>query len=365
MKHLLLCLLALFLVSPAAAAQGKLVTIPEDHPSPALRKAVRAALALESEPLHLHLGKLAPEGAVLLDIESEEWLWDGELERRMLAAEAIQLSGGTLLEWYDALLARRERVRFVAALYDALRAGTHLVGVGGAAAFLSRGTSIPREELIVRPDSRPRNPRASGEFSAVTGMGLGPPGYIDSAAFERGTRTRWLRALETTKIDVGWWFAPDSALLYDFQAGRVTVLGPGQVELLELRGVRRKRTGTFGARLSVLAAGDSWDRKQRRLQLPGGTRSPGRRADGEPASEFTVAAALARTEHLFPGRGPADQPQPRAWAVLTSDQNTLWTGPDDAPRPVRVHLDWHHPLTIERIVPESRKEVAAPAEDSR
>ncbi|MCA8981236.1 MAG: hypothetical protein KDC14_14495, partial [Planctomycetes bacterium] len=159
MTRTLLRCLAFLACASFAAAQGRLVAIPEAEPSPALVEAVRVALDLKSEPLRLHLGETAPEGAVLLDPREGAWRWDRALAERMVDAEALVLSGGSFLEWYDALLADGRRMRFTSGLFEALRHGTHVIGYGGAAAFLSRGTSIPRAELDGRADSRRRNPR--------------------------------------------------------------------------------------------------------------------------------------------------------------------------------------------------------------
>jgi cyanophycinase-like exopeptidase len=347
MQRALIFLCSWLVCASFAAAQGRLVAIPEAEPSAELMQAVRVALDLKSEPLRLHLGDSAPEGAVLLDTNDYAWLSDRDLAARMAASEALVLSGGSFLDWYDALLADGRRMVFTAGIFDALRRGTDLIGYGGACAFLSRGTSIQDAELARRPDSRSRNPRRRSEQRAVFGLGLGPPGYIDAAAFDQGSPARLMRALDETHIDLGWWIAPDTALLYDYPSSSVFVVGPGHAVVLDLRRARRQRGGTCGARLSVLTAGDGWFPPRRRLLIPRGTRTPGTRIDGtkgtaaeRSAADRWIADFLPETPREFSGS-------------LKADADTLWTGPDDAPRPLRLRLDWRHTIRGEAAGAES------------
>lgn len=326
----------------ASAGEGRFVSIPEPRPSAELSRAVREHLALESDPLRLHLGDDAPEGSIALSLDDDAWLFDRALAERMAAAEALEFSGGTFLEWYDQLLKDRRRTRFTGAIFDAMRRGTHVIARGGAAAFFSRGTSIPRAELIAREDSRPRNPRDVGEHSPVVGLGLGPPGSLDAAALG-GSMERLCRALDDTHVDTGWWVAPDAALGYDFAASRVTIIGPGHAVLLDLDGARRMRHGTYGARLSVLQAGDAWSRETRRFAWRVAPRAVGTNADGTAADERAIAAARAWYADLFPAAREGDEAVPYA-AETRADASTRWTGADERPRPVALHLDWRHPL---------------------
>ena len=323
-----------------ATAQGSLVAIPEEAPSPALRDAVKIHLELQCEPLHLHLGREAPEGAVLLHLDRDDWLSDRELTARMSDAEAIVFSGGTFLEWYDKLLKDERRTQFTGGIFDALRTGTHVIGRGGAAAFFSRGTCIPRERLVAREDSRPRNPRVRSEHSPVVGLGLGPPGYLDCAAFG-GAPERLMFALDDTHVDLGWWLAPDTALVYDYASSKVRVLGPGHVVLFDLRRAKRDKRATVGARLSVLRSGEGWFRERRRLVLDAPSRPVGTRTDGSPATDAQRAAADAWTAQLFPA-------SPRPYhAELATDADSAWVGPDDAPRPLALRLAWTRPERVE------------------
>lgn len=321
----------------AGADEGRFVTIPEAEPDAELTRAVRAFLELEGEPLRLHLGDGAPEGAIALSLTDDAWLQDRALADRMAAAEALEFSGGTFLQWYDQLLKDRRRTRFTGAVFDAVRRGTHVIARGGASAFFSRGTSIPRADLVAREDSRPRNPRDRGPHSLVVGLGLGPPGYIDARAFG-GTMERLQRALDDSRVDTGWWIAPRTAIAYDFAASRVTVLGPGHAVMLDLDGARRMRKGTFGARLSVLTSGDAWTRETRRFTWRVAERPVGTNADGSAAGDDAAAAARAWFA--------ADFAAPPAFysAEVEADADTRWTGTDARPRPVRLGLSWRCPL---------------------
>jgi len=352
MTRALLLLLGFFTCTSGATAQGRLVAIPEAEPSAELVEAVRVALDSKSKPLHLHLGESAPEGAVLLDTNDYAWLWDRELAARMVRSEALVLSGGSFLQWYDALLTDRRRMVFTAGLYDALRKGTDVIGYGGAAAFLSRGTSIPRAELVAREDSRPRNPRQGGEQRPVVGLGLGPPGYIDALAFEDGSPSRLMNALAETHIDLGWWIAPNTALLYDYPTSSVRVVGPGHAILLDLSRARRKRSGTSGARLSVLEGGDGWLRPRRRLLIPSALRAPDTLADGTAAPAEALEAAARRTAGFLP-----ESPAP-FHGNLRADMDSRWTGPDASPRPLRLLLDWRHAIQKARPAEDSTKSSA-------
>ena len=318
-------------------------------------QAVHLALELKAEPLRLHLGESAPDGCILLDPRDDEWLRDRELAERMVASEALVLSGGSFLDWYDALLADGRRRRFTSGLFEALRKGTHVIGQGGAAAFLSRGTSIPRSELDGREDSRRRNPRRREQQSPVVGLGLGPPGYIDALAFAGGSPARLMHALDETHIDLGWWIAPNTALLYDYAASSVFVVGPGSACLLDLRRARRGRERTSGARLSVLVAGDGWHRARKRLVLGSGVRPVGALADGSVADSAAAQAALRWTSGLL-----SEPPAPFSGS-LTADADSAWTGFDDAPRPLRLRLDWIHPVSGHAAESGSRESAAGDA----
>jgi hypothetical protein len=359
MTRALLFTLGLLACSPVAAPQGRLVAIPEAEPSAELVEAVRVALELQATPLRLHLGESAPEGAVLLDTNDYAWLWDRELAARMVDSDALVLSGGSFLQWYDALLADGRRMRFTSGLFDALRKGTDVIGYGGAAAFLSRGTSIPAAELVIREDSRPRNPRRRDPQRQVVGLGLGPPGYIDSLAFVDGSPARLMHALDVTKIDLGWWIAPNTALLYDYPPSSVRVVGPGHAIVLDLRRARRMRNGTFGARLSVLEDGEGWFRPRRRLLIPDGSRAAGTLLDDTPAPEEAFAATARWTAGFLP---PAPAP---FHGTLRADVDTRWTGAEDAPRPLRLWLDWRHPDPEQAELSDSEKSVAGEPETSR
>lgn len=359
MSRTLLRSLAFLACTALAAAQGRLVAIPEAEPSAELVEAVRIALELQSKPLHLHLGDAAPEGAVLLDLQDDAWLWDRALAARMVASEALVLSGGSFLDWYDALLADGRRMRFTSGLFEALRKGTHVIGYGGAAAFLSRGTSIPRSELDGREDSVRRNPRNRDPQSPVVGLGLGPPGYIDAAAFADGTPARLMHALDETHIDLGWWVAPNTALLYDYSASSVFVVGSGSATLLDLRRARRKREGTFGARLSVLAAGDGWHRARKRVFTADDVRPIGTNRDGNEATPEARARADQWTNG-FLAAPPLDFS-----GELSADADSAWTAPDEAPRPLRLRLDWLHSVSSQSAESESRDEVAGESATSR
>lgn len=352
MRRILRHALASVLAASIGAAQGRLVAIPESTPSPELVRQVHTALDLKAEPLRLHFGESAPEGAVLLDKHDLAWLWDRELADRMVASEALVLSGGTFLEWYDALLSDGRRVRFTGGLFDALRKGTDVIGCGGAAAFLSRGTSIPGDHLEAREDSRPRNPRRRSSQRPVVGLGLGPPGYIDALAFVDGSPARLMHALDETHIDLGWWIEPNTALLYDYPSSSVFVVGSGKATLLDLRRARRKREATYGARLSVLVAGEGWQRRKRLLLIPSGLRPCGSNLDATESNASALAAADLCVRDFLPA-------PPAAYSGrLVSDADTAWAGPNASPRPLRLLLDWHHPITEQRHPNDSSSPVA-------
>ncbi len=313
--------LALALLVPALAQRvwasgsgkpGIVLLVSREAPrDPAVRKRIASAASKPEQRVILRLLKADEEaaaGEVGLRWKDQTLPNDALLAMRVRRAQAVELHGGSFMDWFDTVTPRGEQTRLSLAIRDASRRGATVIGFGQAAGFLSVATTIRMQELLEHIPSEKRNPRRTDTQLAVSGLGFGPPVLVDADDWPEGSPWRLLYMLWETKIDRGCFIEGELALVYDSDTGVLGAVGPGRWIFVELAGARRKRTALREGRLSLLCAEDHWSLGESRIL-------PVAEARRRPAAQTTHELRHEGERDLL-GAGP-----------LTSLASALWVQP--------------------------------------
>lgn len=275
---------------------------------------------------------------------------EGERDREIAAAieacDVLVLRGGTFMGWYESLRPAHRRTQVHDALLHVVRSRRTVLAYGGAAAFLSSGTTIARAEL----DEPARNPRRAKTQVARVAMGLGPPLILDGDGFSQGSPLRWLHSAWRLRLDLGAYLVGDVALVHLWQEQELRVWGPGSVVLADLGRARRFKRRFEGLRLTRLEDGDGWDFAHDALLAGEGVeRGPVREADRVvPATRVGLGAGAALSELLRCGAPEPRGPLPPGDALLELERaatSERWQRGERATwAAVTARLSWTEPL---------------------
>ncbi len=180
-----------------------------------------------------------------------------ELERDAHSARTFYLHGSpSVVDWYECLAPSGES-RLLRGLRRAHAGGATLVGRGRAGALLGAWVAAEFDEL----ERIERNPRRAEQTRLVAGLAV-----FDWGLLEAGEGASLARAVNQCVEERLRWAAfvePGAGLEIDLASERASAHGEGAVWILDLRRARRMRSGLRGVLLTVLGAGDAWDRSGR------------------------------------------------------------------------------------------------------
>lgn len=184
---------------------------------------------------------------------------DGSQLRGSLGkADLLELRGGDFIDWYKRVYPPGRPTHLARGLQNYLHAKRPLLAFGGACQFLSGGLPVDSKRLEAELGEDHRNPRDQTEHRARLAFGVGPRAIFDSDAWPGSSPLRLLKALERTRVDLGFFTLGQVALHYDRTRKELRALGSGQVLVLDLRGARRQKDGIRGMQLHRLRSGDRW-----------------------------------------------------------------------------------------------------------
>lgn len=183
-----------------------------------------------------------------------------ELARDASSAAAIELLGGTWLDWWKVLDFGGKSSRVAQAVREAHRAGVPVLGTGAGASYLARYALVDRGVL----DHPARNAHEADPDASFGGLGLVAVTW-DATSLPNGSLERELRALLRSSLDEAVFAEGDAAWIVDARAGEARVLArEGAVWHADARSARRMRERLAEGRIARLVDGDRWELGRRR-----------------------------------------------------------------------------------------------------
>ena len=224
-----------------------------------------------------------------------------ELVSLVRGARSIGLWGGDQHDWFDVFWPAGRRSALLDALLEAWRGGATVAGQGAPVAFLSAASvwdfSLPTEPPLRRPASPPHD---LDDPVLAWNLGLQPWAAVDTASRSKGSAWDLVDLLVAERLRLGAYLEADSALVFDPGGPELRARGKGAVWLFDLRKARRGERSLQGARFSMLAEGDTWSQRWRRVDsdttwLPPGDRDT--RLEGGPVLRALAPAEVADWDH--------------------------------------------------------------------
>lgn len=228
-----------------------------------------------------------PGERATLDLEHGDPGDDLALVQRIEHAAAIELAGGTWLEWWPVLYHGSKSTRLAQALREAHRRGTPVLATSGAASHLAQACLVPRSVL-----GKPRrNARTPDPDAQVNGLGLAAVVW-EPASDPGATLDAMLRALLRRPLD-GAVYAHGAAALVigaDGVSARVLARDGGALLFVDISRARRMRESLREGRVALGEHGSRWDLA---LRAPSGAWSAFAGTRGPAAPRREVRDALA------------------------------------------------------------------------
>lgn len=250
------------------------------------RAGTRLLLAIGDVPDPLAAARQAGERATL-DLEHGEPGDDLALAQRIEQAAAIELAGGTWLEWWPVLYHGSKSTRLAQALREAHRRGTPVLATNGAASHLAQACLVPRSVL-----GKPRrNERTPDPDTQANGLGLAPVVW-EPASDPGATLNAVLRALLRRPLDGAVYAHGAAALVIDADGvnARVLARGGGALLFIDISRARRMREALREGHVALGEDGSRWDLASR---APTGAWSAFAGASGHASPRREVQDALA------------------------------------------------------------------------
>lgn len=246
---------------------------------------------------------------------------DGPLAERLRLAASVSLIEGPMLDWLITLWPARRSSAVLHALSECAAGGGRVSGRGSTAFLIAAGGVArgPSREASGESRLRSTNPREHGEPRLTPGLCLGGAWILDTHARAGGSALRLLSCLIEAHLDEGVLLGPRSLLCCDLETRAWTALGSDPLLHLDLKRSRRLPHSVEGARLSVLAAGDGWSRRERRLFSPA---QPAACAAQDGAGGAQVADALAMEQLLAAPQASRSWRDARLRVELACDDST-------------------------------------------
>lgn len=181
---------------------------------------------------------------------------DAELVARVERASALELLGGTWLEWWSVFNHASRTTSLALALREAQRRGVPLLACDGAASHVARAALVPRS-VIGKPR---RNPRTPDPDVQVAGLGLAPVVW-ETANDPDASLAAVLRALLRRPLDGALYATGASALVIEpgGALARVIARADGAVLDIDLSRARRMREALREGRVTLGKDGARWE----------------------------------------------------------------------------------------------------------
>lgn len=176
-------------------------------------------------------------------------------------ARAVTLGGGDYLAWWILLTPSGKRSHLATSLLRAHRDGRLVAGQGAGAAFLAHRALVDRVSL----QRERRNPRRTDPNIAVKGLGLIPSVLVETARRSEHRLTGMFDALLAGSVDVALYLDRDVAWVFDESGPVASVEGAGVALVFDASDARRQRNALREGRASLLASGDRFDTRARRV----------------------------------------------------------------------------------------------------
>lgn len=331
--------------APEIARRGHAIALGESADASELplgrREGEHLALALSGTPRCATADEARVYGSaqpqwIELSPSERDGVDDGSLAERIRAAAGVCLVDGPLLEWLVTLYPARRRSAVLHALIENVVSGGRVIGRGATAALLFGGGVARGATRDGVGESRLRNanPREQAQPRWVAGLGLGEDLCLDTQVRAGG---RWLRLFSTlieAHASRGAFLLPHAAIGVDLERREWRSLGLDPLIWIDLDRARRESRFVESARVSVLAAGEGWSRRDRRWTL-----AP--RADGfAPAQRRRVDDADHFAHVLEPARERLELIGEESVVVLRAmADTTLHATAGGQPRPHRLGCD--------------------------
>jgi hypothetical protein len=257
----------------------------------------------EEAPAPVHAG---PRLVIAASASNE----DAELVDAIRGAGQIVFEGGDLKTWFGRLYPRHGPSRLKLVVAEAHQRGASLVGRGATAALLAQQSVV---DGIRELGEIERNPRKLDAPRTAYGMGLAEGALIDTAGRSQARWRRLYEAMQAQRPRLSVYLDARSAARFEAGGDRLLSGGSDPLWIFDLRRERRRRHGPFGARLTRLAEGDTWNRRERRVATAGGSRPA---EAGEPirAIECEDVFDPRLLDQFFAAR-----PLPARWVARDSD----------------------------------------------
>lgn len=280
-------------------------------------------------------GSTQPQWIELSPLE-REGVDDGPLAERIRVASSVCLVDGPLLDWLVTLYPARRRSAVLHALIENVVSGGRVIGRGATAALMFGG-GVARgatRDSVGESRLRDANPREQAQPRWVTGLGLGEDLCLDTHARSSGRLLRLVSTLIEAHASRGAFLMPRAAIGVDLERREWRSLGADPLIWIELDRARRESRFVESARLSVLAAGEGWSRRDRRWTL-----AP-RGGDFAPAEQRRVAEPSDVAHVLESPRERLELSGEDSVVVLREmSDTTLHSTAADRPRPHRLGFD--------------------------
>jgi hypothetical protein len=266
-----------------------------------------------------------------------------ELLAAVAGARAIELHGGTWLEWWTVLLPTGRTAPLALAIDAAHRRGVPVLGTGAGAGFLAGSTPVERATL----GRAERNRQRHDAEAAFGGLGLVALAF-DGEGQPGASFARDLRLALRDGADGGVHLVGEAAWIVDERTEEARLVGrPGGAALVyDLKSARRMRETLREGRITRLDPGARWDLARRR---PVPEPPPLARDDAAPRVE-TIADPLAPAALLAALAGEApfravDWSAPGVELRLAADEDTLG-GRGVAVARARFDVAWEYPEPV-------------------
>jgi cyanophycinase-like exopeptidase len=249
------------------------------------------------------------------------------LAAKVEGARAIELAGGTWIDWWVLLTPQNKPTRLCEALRAAHRSGTAIGASRSAAAFLVGAAPIARS-LLSRPRRNAHDPRA---FLFVEGLAWMEGIGLDCGSGSSTSTRALFDAGRRDGRELYLHLSGESAWIVDASGRTARLVGSGTALWFELADARRDGADLLGLRARVLAPGTRYDTRARLLRLPPpvlGPELPPSATDSPDPDAFAVANLRAALE----------QDEARVLADATA---RLELGPQRGEAARVLDLHWH------------------------